>query len=98
MDNQNKREEGLGGSLYDFVVLTISRDCLVDTVSGEKFISHAELRRSLGFKCRIPYKFQMKVISELLDKQYLIISKIPSCAIIHVGSADIFYKINKEED
>lgn len=88
----------VGGTLYNFVVLTISKDCLVDTVSGEKFISHNELRRSLGFKCRIPYNFQMKVIKELLDNEYLELCKIPSCVLVHMKPTDFFYKIKMVEE
>ncbi|HPE15261.1 MAG TPA: hypothetical protein PLT65_05555 [Bacilli bacterium] len=83
--------------MYDFVLFTISKECLVDTISGERFISHAELRRNLGFKCRIPYNYQMKVIRELLDKEYLVVTKSPSCVLVHMKPSDVFYKIKQLE-
>lgn len=95
MDQESKL---VGGILYEFVVLTVAKESIVDTVSGEKYISHNELRRNLGHKCRIPYHYQMRVIGELLKNDYLEISKIPSCVLVHMKAKDVFYKIKKVEE
>ena len=87
----------VGGSVYKIILDNIAREGILDSVTGRTYISHSELRRTLGMKCRIPGDKQVSIISELLELGFLELSKSPTCYLKHLGGGEIFYYVKKVE-
>ena len=88
-------QELVGGTLYKVVLGTICRSGIIETLSGDVYISHYELKRALGERAHIPREKQMTVIKELTELGFISIKK-PIGVYVNKTTSCIFYVVNKK--
>jgi hypothetical protein len=82
------------GVLYCVALKRIVDSGIVETTTGDLYISNSELRIILGTKLRIPYNKQVSFIQELLSLNLIVLTSSPGC-ITGTNGGQTFYCIKK---
>jgi hypothetical protein len=80
---------------YKVVIKKIIDYAIIESISGDIYISHAELKNVLGCSLHIPKKEQCKIIKELYDNNILFLSKTPTDLNRKQHNGEVFYSIKK---
>lgn len=92
MDN-GERIKVVGGELYNVIINTICCKGVKDSISGDIYISHDELRVLLGSIHHVPPTFQMRIIKELIDNNHLVVTVGGPGSVIlrRTNTGEVFY-------
>jgi hypothetical protein len=81
---------------YSNIMEKIIESGLLENVTGDVYISHEELHYVLGLRCKIHSSKQMKIIKELYDNKYIMLTPAPMYLDRKVHQSERFYIIKKE--
>lgn len=61
----------INATAYHVIFQQVLKDCILDSISGDAYITNDELHSILGMKCRIKPKYQNMVINDLIVLGYI---------------------------